>query len=252
METVRRYKRDVMLLRRGMVVLAAMGVALIGAQAQAPPTAAQILLNVEQRGADVRDYIVDVQAEVDMERMRIPRMKATMYFKRPNKVHVESPSFAMLPREGLALDPAAMREQYDVSLVGVDDTAGIKIYKLQLAAKAASTRLRQMFVWVNGSHWTIMKMETIPYQGRVLTMLFTYALFEGKYWLPQSMKVEFEAPGRDTTGVRSDPAIAPSPQWDEMRRPLRSGSISLVYANYRINTGLGDEMFERKEPQRRD
>ncbi|MBI3112769.1 MAG: hypothetical protein HYZ01_14475 [Ignavibacteriales bacterium] len=241
-----------MLLRRGMVVLAAMGVALIGAQAQAPPTAAQILLNVEQRGADVRDYIVDVQAEVDMERMRIPRMKATMYFKRPNKVHVESPSFAMLPREGLALDPAAMREQYDVSLVGVDDTAGIKIYKLQLAAKAASTRLRQMFVWVNGGHWTIMKMETIPYQGRVLTMLFTYALFEGKYWLPQSMKVEFEAPGRDTTGVRSDPAIAPSPQWDEMRRPLRSGSISLVYANYRINTGLGDEMFEGKESQRRD
>ena len=241
-----------MLLRRGMVVLATMGVVLIGAQAQAPPTAAQILLNVEQRGADVRDYIVDVQAEVDMERMRIPRMKATMYFKRPNKVHVESPSFAMLPREGLALDPAAMREQYDVSLVGVDDTAGIKIYKLQLAAKAASTRLRQMFVWVNGSHWTIMKMETIPYQGRVLTMLFTYALFEGKYWLPQSMKVEFEAPGRDTTGVRSDPAIAPSPQWDEMRRPLRSGSISLVYANYRINTGLGDEMFEGKESQRRD
>ncbi len=83
-------------------------------------------------------------------------------------------------------------------------------------------------------------------------MLFTYALFEGKYWLPQSLKAEFEAPGRDTTGVRSDPAIAPSPQWDEMRRPPRSGSVSLVYANYRINTGLGDEMFERKGPQRRD
>ncbi|MEX1277371.1 MAG: hypothetical protein WEE20_15655 [Bacteroidota bacterium] len=252
METVCRYKGDVMCLLRGMITGVALLVVMYDAEAQKPSAADQILLNVEQRMFAVKDYIVDIQADVDMERMKIPRMQAKMYFKHPNKVHFESPSFTMLPREGLTIDPAAMREHYDVSLAGSDDLGEGKATKLQLAAKKASTRLRQMFVWVDERNWTIVRMQTIPYQGRVLTMSFAYTLLEGRYWMPQSMKAEFEAPDRDTTGRGGDPAATPTPQLDERQRSIRSGMISVIYSNYRINTGLGDEIFERKDVQKKD
>lgn len=252
METVCGYEGNVMrrLCSVGRLVLAL--IVFQGARAQTSLTAAEILLNVERRMSEVKDYIVDVQAEVDMERMRIPRMKATMYFKYPDKVHFESPSFAMLPREGVALNPSALRRHYDASLAGHEDVGAIKAAKLQLAAKEASTRLRQMFIWVDTGQWTIVKMETIPYTGRVVTISFLYALIGGKYWMAQSMEARFDAPGRDTTGNRAEPEDLSPRQLNQVPRQLRSGTIRVEYANYRINTGLKDEIFERKESQNKN
>jgi outer membrane lipoprotein-sorting protein len=213
------------------------------------PTGEQILRNVARGMEQIRDYIVDVQAEVHMERMRVPRMQAKMYFKRPNKVHIESQSFALLPREGIALDPAFLLETYDVALIGTDTLEGQKAYKLQLAAKELATRLRQLHLWVEEKNWTILKMETIPYQGRILTVTLRHARQQGGCWLPNEMRVEFETPNREAGDKRSD--MTRSPQWEEMQRPLRSGTIHIQYTNYRINTGLNDELFERKEPARK-
>lgn len=217
------------------------------ATAQQLPSALEMLKNVEHTMEGVTDYTVDLQAEVDMERMRIPKMLAKMYFKRPNKIHFESSSFAMLPREGIALDPKVLRENYDASFLATEQFETQKVYKIQLAAKGVRTRLRQLFIWIDPYNWTIVKMETIPYQGRVLTVTFTHEMQEGKYWLPQTMHASFEASGRDTAGSRSDSGFSPTPQWDEMQRPPRSGSIHVTYSNYTINLGLSDELFERRE-----
>lgn len=212
-------------------------------------TGTKILLNVEQTQADVKDYTAEVQAEVDMERMRMPKMAATMYYKRPDKIDFKSESFVMLPREGMALDPVLLRENYDATLIGEEQIGEKKTHKLQLAAKETKTRLRQMFLWVDPSNWTIVKMETIPYQGRVLTALFTYAVQEGKYWLPQTLTISFEASRRDTSARRTESDISTSPSWDEMQRPPRSGKITVSYSKYKVNVGLTDEFFKKKDRQ---
>jgi len=121
----------------------------------------EILRKVEQTVEVVRDYTVEVQADVNMERMRIPKMQATMYYKRPNKIHFESTSFAMLPREGMMLDPTVLRESYVATVQESEVAEEKKVYKLQLAAMESKSRLRQLYVWVDGSNWTIVKMETI-------------------------------------------------------------------------------------------
>lgn len=215
--------------------------------AQRQQTALEIMKNIERTVEDVKDYTVELQAEVNMERMRIPKMMATMYFKRPDKIDFKSESFVILPREGIALDPALLRARYDATLIGEEQIGEMKTHKLQLAAKETKTRLRQMFLWVDPSNWTIIKMETIPYQGRVLTALFTYALQEGKYWLPQALKISFEASGRDTTTRRTEPDVASSPSLEEMQRPPRSGNITVSYSNYKVNVGLTDEFFKKKD-----
>jgi outer membrane lipoprotein-sorting protein len=209
------------------------------------PSGDDLLRRVEQQLAPIQDYVVDLQVEVDMERLRIPTMKATMYFKKPDKVHFESGSFAMLPREGIAVDPTWLRERFTTTVIGTDTLNGVRTLKLQLAAKDASIRLRQLFLWVNPERWTIEKLETIPYQGRSLTVVFQYAKQDGKFWMPDTMRATFGFAVPDTT---SNPFLQQyAPPMSEMPRPPRSGTVKVVYSNYRINVGLSDEIFERKK-----
>ena len=71
----------------------------------ADPSGEQILKNVESARAAVKDYTVMLDIVADVERLKVPPMKAKMYFKYPDKVHFDSKGFALLPREGLALNP---------------------------------------------------------------------------------------------------------------------------------------------------
>jgi len=216
------------------------------AESQRLPAGAEVLQRVEQGVEGVDDYVVTLQADVHIERVRIPRATATMYFKKPDKVHFDSPSIAMMPREGVAFNSVAVLEQYTAEMIGEDTADGRKVFKLQLAAKAATARLRQLFVWVNPQNWTISRLQTIPYEGRVLTMDFTYVQEEGKYWMPISLTAHFGLLDEGRTGnQQGDSSATPQSPLDQMQpRAPRNGSISIVYSDYRINVGLSDDIFK--------
>lgn len=211
-----------------------------------------ILQNVAKAFEGIRDFVAKIEANVDMERLRVPKMTATMYFKKPDKVHFDSPGFAMLPREGMMMNPSAFRTRYDATVLGEETLDGMKVVKLQLTGKEQNVRPRQLFLWIDQSAWSIVKMETVPYQGRVLRLQFSYATQSGGYLLPQTLKATFEATVRDTTQRPLDIEMPAGSQFDEMRQRIpRSGSITVKYLEYKINTGLSDEIFEKKEnPQK--
>jgi len=217
------------------------------ARTQRLPSGADVLHRLVQGVEGVDDYTVNLQADLHMEHIRIPRAAATMYFKKPDKIHFDSPSIALMPREGVAFNSAAVLEQYTAQMIGEDTAAGLKVYKLQLAAKSASVRLRQLFVWVDPTNWTMVRMQTIPYEGRILTVDFVYGLQEKKYWMPVSMDAEFGLVGdaRTTKSSQADSSTAPENPADQMiPRAPRSGSLSITYSDYRINTGLSDDIFK--------
>lgn len=209
--------------------------------------ASTILNNVEKGFEGIDDFEVTLEADVDIERVRVPKMQATMYFKKPDRVHFTSSSFVMLPREGIVVNPSLLRERYNASELGKDTLDGRIVHKLQLDAKAAQIRLRQMLLWVEPSNWTIVRMETMPYQGRVLRLSFAYELVGGTHWLPRTLQASFETTGRDTTDRMELLQVDPdTPQRSEMRRPLRSGTITVRYSDYKLNVGLPDELFEQQ------
>ncbi len=216
------------------------------AESQRLPSGAEVLQQVVKGVEGVEDYEVSLQADVHMDRVRIPKAMATMYFKKPDKVHFDSPSIAMMPREGIAFNSEAVLEQYTAQMIGEDTVQGSKVFKLQLAAKAATARLRQLFIWVNPENWTISRLQTIPYEGRILTMDFVYGLQVEKYWMPISLTARFGllddgGPAR----LQADSSSAPETPLDQMQpRGPRSGSISIIYSNYKVNIGLSDDIFK--------
>src|SRR5271157_2218142 len=77
-----------------------------------------ILQNVSRGFERVQDFVATIEANVDMERLRVPKMKATLYFKKPDKVHFDAAGFAMLPREGVVLNSATLIARYDATVAG--------------------------------------------------------------------------------------------------------------------------------------
>ncbi len=206
-----------------------------------------ILSRIEEAWSAVNDYIVDLHVTIDMERVKVPDMKVTMYFKLPDKVHFESTSFAMLPREGLALNPKDLRRRFDAETEGRETVDGIHAYKLRLRAKSEQAAVRQMYLWVDPAHWTVIRFESVPAARRKLSVEFHYREWEGAYWLPDTLIASYEVLDADTTAgadAAQREAEMPIPR---LRRPPRSGVMKVFYSNYRINTGLSDEIFERRQ-----
>ncbi len=209
------------------------------------PSGDELLRRCERNFEGIEDYVVDLMAAIDMERVRIPEMKAVLYFKRPDKINIKSESFAMLPREGFALPVTALVRNYDAVLKGREGIEGKQMYRLQLTAKKASTRVQSLIVWVNPENNTIVQTTSAPYRGRSVTVQTLYAHYENRFWLPERMMVTFTATVPDTSAAEEFP-IPGKPQLEEFRRPPRSGSMEVQYSNYRVNSGLSDDLFKKE------
>jgi outer membrane lipoprotein-sorting protein len=203
---------------------------------------ATVLRKVDQTLSGFDDFIATFEAEVNMERLRVPKMEGTIYFKKPDKLHVESKNFTMVPREGVFLNPTLLLERYDVSIVGIDTLDNEPHYKLQLAARNGQIRLRQMFLWVNQLRWTITQMETVPSAGRSFTMKYSYGIERGVH-LPIRIVAEIDSNDREP----SDPFMEANPDFtpraDRMKRAIQNGTITIMLSNYQLNVGLADDRF---------
>ncbi len=205
----------------------------------------EILSKVVKGFEEVKDFSAVIDAEINMERVQIPKMHAELFFKKPDKVHFSSQGFLLMPREDVALNPAMLQEHYLTTSTMRDTIDGKRLFKLLLAAKDSKTRLRTLSIWVDPINWTITKIETIPYEGRTLSMIFTYKCQQEKYWLPSKLVASFTSESDKTQKDTSSPI---DNQLEGLQRSMpRNGTVTVVYSNYKINIGLSDEIFDRKE-----
>lgn len=219
-----------------------LGMSLLSAQQR---TAEKILQNVKKNFDAVEDYSAQLTAKVNMERLRIPEMKVKIYFKQPNKVHIESNSFAMLPKEGLAINPNDLLTKFDATLMGKEEKDGATQYKLRMISKPEKGKpAHESYIWVDATQWVVTHLESTPTEGRKVAINFEYATVDEKFTLPSSMKATFD--------FEQNPDSLAERVYSPNRVP-RKGSVDILYSDYKVNQGLSDEIFEKKknEPEKK-
>ena len=222
-------------------ILIAMSFFLHAALAQ-QVTAPQILENIKRQFESVQDYTVTLKVSVDMERMQIPEMIVTMFFKQPDKVHIESKNFAMIPREAVAFSPVQILQKFDATLVGTEEKDHVTYYRLRLVSKPEKGKpVRESYIIVDGSRWVVTHFESTPTEMRKILVDFEYTTIDTEYILPSKIDARLDAqPPADSTAER---------MYSPQRLP-RKGSIAILYSDYKVNTGLADEIFEKKETKK--
>ena len=209
------------------------------AQVPSPVSGEQVLKNIEDNFTGIKDYTVHLQVSADLERLKVPNMEATMYFKQPDKIHFETDGFALLPREGMAMTLGRLRSKYSVESVKMESLEGNTMILLTLRPRAESLKLQELLLSVDSSRWTIARAVMRLPEARKMIATFSYQRFE-RWWLPAMLSVTFAAGPSDTSALNLFEQITPT------RRPQlpRDGTVVVHYSDYKINTGLGEEIFE--------
>ena len=102
---------NVMIRRFFKIVLALLLLSPAAAWTQQRPNAAsrpdpvQVFAELIKPYRNLSDYTVKIRAKVLMPTIRIPDFSATLYFKRPDRFHIETKSFAPIPRNSGVFNP---------------------------------------------------------------------------------------------------------------------------------------------------
>ena len=211
-------------------------------------TGEEILRKVEEQVERVNDYTVTLDVVVDIERLKVPPMHAMMYYKRPDKVHFDSKGFAMLPRESMGLQFGKLTQRFAVDSVGREGKGAPSVFRLVMHPRDERSAVRKVLLWINGDRWTPERLEIPQADGRVMQAVFTYDSFD-ECWLPTELAVSFAMAPQDTTmAVPANPFAAPDqPLRSQQRGGQRKGTVTVRYSDYRVNTGLSDDIFVQPE-----
>jgi len=203
------------------------------------PSAAEILQNMKKQFEMVKDYTAQLKVTVDMERMQIPEMLVKIYFKQPDKIHIEAANFAMVPREIAGMNPAQFIDKFDATVIGTQQNGGFPVYKLRLISKPEKGKpVRESYVWVDGARWVVVHYESTPSDVRKVAVDFEYQTVDGTYTLPSKIEAHMDT---------QQPADSSAEKMYSPQRMPRKGTATILYSDYKVNTGLSDEIFQKKE-----
>lgn len=198
------------------------------------------------------DYTVAVDARVSMKLMKVPDFKATLYFKRPDKFHIETRSFAPLPRNSgnfnpFLFDPQKNRIAHERS----EELAGIKTEVFRVEPLQGETRVRFYYVWVDVRQKRVLQVESHTLKGNRVLVKPSYRLVPlGGELLPVPDKVHVhmtlhaDARNLDSSlnSSRDNPFSRGMASPEEM--PWE-GDVYISYGDWKINTGLDDKLFPK-------
>ncbi|MSP64084.1 MAG: outer membrane lipoprotein-sorting protein [Ignavibacteria bacterium] len=192
--------------------------------------AEQIIDAIRIKYDEIKDYTATIEAAVDMERIKVPKMDVKIYFKQPDKFHIESKNFAMIPREGVAINPAELLNKFNAKLLGIEQLNSRPVYKIQLTPKSEQKLISlESYVYIDQENLYIVKLASTPSEGRTIVINFSQSLVQNKYYLPSKIFVKFD-----------------NAETNSSQRLPRSGSVTISYKNYLLNTGLSDSLFTKK------
>lgn len=228
------------------ILLAALSVAGAQGTATTTPSAGALLRRALDLSQAVNDYTAAVHLSADIEGAPEDMPDFKVYFKRPDKVHIESRSIVIVRKDMLTFGNLAKRveEGAQVVLAGTKNVGGTPMYVVKLIPKvpenpspppggyhrrhgftppAPPAGPPRVLVTINGRRWTIERMDLYDGDKLAATMYWTYVLVKDRYWMPSRIQ-----------------CTMPSAQ----NRSGRPGAqLVVTFSNYTVNTGLSDSLF---------
>ncbi len=199
----------------------------------------KIFEQIKNKLDKVNDYSAEVNIAVNMDFLKMPKSKAEIFFKKPDKFKMKSSSFAILPKAGIDFNPQRILD-YDFSSEFVGDTlvdeSKVSLYKI--TPNTDTLKFVSAVLAIDETEMLIRQLIlTSDNNAKVITS-FSYDK-QKEFALPSELKVYF-----DFSEVEGDPT--------KKRRNRNipenfKGEITITYRDYKINQGIDDAIFIEEE-----
>lgn len=207
-----------------------------------------ILEKVKLEFEKIEDYQVDVKIKVDVDFLKMPDREAVIFYKKPDKIHIESENFAMLPKSGLNFSPLGFLNYKYTSFYEREDTVNgrltsvIKVIPLEGSADVILSTL-----WIDTKRNLILKVESSRKPQGTFTINLNYLKTSEGFWLPSILVFEFTVDRSVLPGRFNDDMDSESKKTSKDSAKPKTGKVFLTYSNYKVNVGLPDKLFDDKE-----
>ena len=196
----------------------------------------------------VNDYSVRVKMSVKMPMFRMPRKRIKLYFKKPDKMKIESGGFAVIPKSGLTMSPDMFLKHLDsTTVVSIAEDGGLiisgRVYADSLDFPVASGGEESpkvtISIHVKTNPWIIdrvsARMDTIT----VFAIQSEYEEVEKGIWLPILTEMNISFP---KTEHKLPEDVSRSMGLEN--KSSMEGKITIRYSKYKVNRGIKDSFFE--------
>ena len=197
-------------------------------------SAKDILKKAGQHYEVIQDYTADAKVTVESPSMHVPEMDVTIYYKKPDKLHLDSKDgFAVLPKQGAVVgNPLKyLLTSSELTVDGSERVLGDDCYVIK-GSFSREGREVQSTVWVEKKNFLVRQLATNPEWGPSVSVKLWYTKVGLKYWLPSTTSAKVSIPPLpgetpDTEGGDNAPT-----------------TVNIKFDNYRVNTGLSDKIFK--------
>jgi len=195
----------------------------------------------------VNDYQVDVNIKVDVEFIKVPETKAKIYFKQPDKVHLEAEGFAMLPKNGMEFSPSSLLKKDHTAIYEQDvDLNGFKTSIVKVIPLGDNGEVILSTLWIDQQKQVIRKVESTTKTNGTFSINFTYD-DKIKYPLPAKIVFSFNMDKMNIPATISGETNSEKSDKKNKNSDSRTkGKVIVNYSNYQVNKGIADSIFEEK------
>lgn len=202
--------------------------------------AVQLLDEIKKKYEGINNYQVKVHIHVDVDFLKMPDKKATVYFKKPDKFRMKSKGFAMLPKKGMNFVPTDFIEgEYTTISVSEDENIAV----MKIIPHDPESDLILSTLWIDIKKKRIIAVDANTKKAGSYRVDISYA--DNPFDLPSVINVsfdikEFELP-ISFTGEFLKKEVKKAK--DEETK----GSVTIKYFDYIINEGIDDKIFKKKK-----
>lgn len=195
----------------------------------------------------VNDYSVRVKMSVKMPKFRMPRKRIKLYFKKPEKIKIESDGFAVVPKSGLTMSPDMFFKHLDSTTVSVAEDGGLiisgRVYAdsldFPIAAGGKKSPKVSISIHVKTNPWIIDRVFARVDTMTVFAIQSEYEEVEKGIWLPILTEMNISFPKLE----HKIPEEA-SRLMGLKKKPSMAGKITIRYSKYKVNRGIKDSFFD--------
>lgn len=203
----------------------------------------ELLKSIQAKFNAIEDYSVDIEIDIDANFVDAPKSKAKIYFKKPNKVKIESDGFAILPKQGLTFSPSEfLSESYSAILIKSEVVDSFMVDKIKVVPLVDSSNIIISTVWADPLYKVIRKVESITKNMGTITVYLSYFHLVGTV-LPSQAKFFFNVAKVGHATMFKNPDAKTS---NKEKKNL-SGTVLIKYSNYQINKNLPNSFFYDEE-----
>jgi len=220
-------------------------------------SAKQILQNSAKQYSTVQDYSVDAKITAKSKSMHIPEMNLKVFFKNPDKLHIESTDgFAVLPRQGAFFgNPVSELLKSSEIVLGQpgrvmgEDCYSVKVTLRRNEGPSDSMDWRDekpmrrgtqgitSTVWIDKKDFLVRQTLTTSEYSPSVKVRITYRKIDNRYWMPDTTQADISASPIPNINNRMH-------HGSRRNQPM---TVTMKFSNYKVNTGLDDKLFDTRK-----